>query len=118
MQIVGSFLVFCGSVLFIWARRTLGEFYAGHVSVSESQQLIQRGPYHFIRHPAYAGYLIIALGIVVGYSSLVGILIIPTLLLPSVVYRLSVEDKLLADHFGEQFKKYADKTARLIPGIW
>ena len=26
--------------------------------------------------------------------------------------------KLLAEHFGGEFKVYAVKTARLIPGIW
>ena len=118
MQITGWILILCGSVLFIWARRVLGKYYSGHVSVVDGQPLIQNGPYRFIRHPAYAGYIFIALGVTVGYSSLAGLVIIPVLLLPSVIYRLSVEDKLLAEHFGGQFKKYADKVARLIPGIW
>lgn len=118
LQIAGWFLILFGGGLFIWARRTLGDFYSGHVSVVEGQPLIQSGPYRLIRHPAYAGYILLALGLTVGYSSLVGVLIIPMLLLPSVIYRLTVEDKLLAEHFGNQFKEYADKTVRLIPGVW
>jgi len=118
MQITGWILILCGSALFIWARRVLGNYYSGHVSVVDGQPLVQNGPYRFIRHPAYAGYMLIALGVTLGYSSLAGLVIIPVLLLPSVIYRLSVEDKLLAEHFGGQFKKYADKVARLIPGIW
>jgi protein-S-isoprenylcysteine O-methyltransferase Ste14 len=118
MQITGLLLVFFGAVLFVWARRTLGEFYSGHVSVVEGQPLVQSGPYRFIRHPAYAGYLLIASGLAFGYSSLAGFIITPTLLLPSIIYRLSIEDRLLAEHFGESFKAYADKTARLIPGVW
>ena len=118
MQIIGLILVFFGSGLFIWARRVLGKYYSGHVSVLEGQPLVQSGPYRFIRHPAYAGYLLIASGITCGYSSLTGLLLIPLLLLPSVIYRLSVEDKLLAEHFGDHFGEYARKTARLIPGVW
>ena len=118
MQITGWILILCGSALFIWARRVLGNYYSGHVSVVDGQPLVQNGPYRFIRHPAYAGYMLIALGVTLGYSSLAGLVIIPVLLLPSVIYRLSVEDTLLAEHFGGQFKKYADKVARLIPGIW
>jgi protein-S-isoprenylcysteine O-methyltransferase Ste14 len=118
MEVAGLIIIFLGSVLFIWARRTLGNFYSGHVSVVEGQPLVRSGPYHFIRHPAYAGYLLIAFGIALGFSSLLGFIVILLLLLPSVIYRLSVEDKLLAKHFGEQFGIYADKTARLIPGIW
>lgn len=118
MQITGLLLIFFGSTLFIWAHRTLGNYYSGHVSVVEGQPLVQRGPYRFVRHPAYAGYLLIALGVAFGYSSLAGFVVIPALLLPSVIYRLSVEDKILAEHFGMQFKEYAGKVARLIPGIW
>lgn len=118
MEIAGLILVFTGSALFIWARRTLGKFYSGHVSVVEGQPLITSGPYRFIRHPAYAGYLLIALGVAVGYSSLLGFIVVPFVLLPSVIYRLSFEDKLLAEHFGEEYRQYAEKVARLIPRIW
>lgn len=118
LQIAGWAFILIGAALFIWARRTLGKFYSGHVSVVDSQPLVQSGPYHFIRHPAYAGYLLLALGITVGYASLGGLIVIPILLLPSVFYRLTVEDKLLAEHFGDQFREYTNKTARLIPGIW
>lgn len=118
MQIAGWILILLGSVLFVWARRSLGKYYSGHVSVVDGQSLVKSGPYRFIRHPAYAGYVLLALGITVGYSSLAGLVLIPVLLLPSVIYRLSVEDKLLAEHFGDQFKEYTNKTARLIPGVW
>jgi len=117
-QILGLFLVFLGSVLFIWARRTLGQFYSGHVSVLEGQPLVQSGPYHFIRHPAYAGYLFIALGVACGYSSVTGLAINLIILLPAVIYRIHVEDKLLAEYFGAQFDDYAHTTKRLIPLVW
>jgi protein-S-isoprenylcysteine O-methyltransferase Ste14 len=118
MQITGWILILCGSVLFVWARRTLGKYYSGHVSLVEGQPLVQDGPYRFLRHPAYLGYLLIAIGIAVGYSSLVGMIVIPSALLPAVIYRLSIEDQLLSEHFGYHFKEYASKTARLIPGLW
>lgn len=118
VQILGLFLVFLGSVLFIWARRTLGQFYSGHVSVLEGQPLVQSGPYHFIRHPAYAGYLLIALGIACGYSSVAGLVINLITLLPAVIYRIQVEDKLLGEYFGAQFDDYARRTKRLLPFVW
>lgn len=118
MQIAGLFLILFGSVLFIWARRVLGKFYSGHVSVIEGQQLVQCGPYRFIRHPAYAGYFLISLGLAFGYSSLSGFVVILSVLLPSMIYRMSVEDRLLAEYFGAQFHEYAQRTKRLVPGIW
>ncbi len=118
MQVTGLSLIVLGSILFIWARRTLGHFYSGHVSVIEGQQLVQSGPYRLIRHPAYAGYLLIALGLAVGYSSLAAFAAILIFLLPSVLCRMYVEDRLLAEHFGAQFSQYASRTKHLIPGIW
>src|SRR3990172_3889337 len=118
VQVTGLTLIVFGSALFIWARRALGKFYSGHVSVGEGQPLVQNGPYRFILYPAYAGFMLIALGISLGYSSLAGLAAILFLLLPSVIYRLRVEDKLLAEYFGAQFDEYAVKVARLVPGVW
>ena len=111
-------LVVFGCVLFVLARRALGVNYSGHVSVKKGQELVQIGPYRVIRHPAYAGYLLIALGLALGYASLAGLVSILLVLLPAVVYRIHLEDRLLAEYFGAQFVEYARKTKRLIPGIW
>ncbi|MBK8418404.1 isoprenylcysteine carboxylmethyltransferase family protein [Candidatus Villigracilis saccharophilus] len=118
MQATGLTFIILGSVLFIWARRMLGKFYSGHVSVIEGQLLMQSGPYRFIRHPAYAGYLLMSLGLALGYSSLAGLAATLFLLLPSVIYRIRIEDKMLAEYFGNEFKAYAARVARLIPGLW
>ena len=118
MEYWGAGLLVFGITLFIWARRTLGANYSGHLSVKEGQQLVQSGPYRVIRHPAYAGYLLMALGIALGYSSLVGIASTLFALLPCMIYRIHIEDRLLAEHFGKQFDQYCRKTQRLIPGIW
>jgi protein-S-isoprenylcysteine O-methyltransferase Ste14 len=118
IEITGFLLVSLGSALFVWARRALGTFYSGHVSVIEGQPLVQHGPYFFIRHPAYAGYLLLAFGVALGYSSLMGFVAILFFLFPAVMYRIRVEERLLAEHFGKIFDDYASRTGRLIPGIW
>lgn len=118
MKFSGLGLAVAGSVLFVWARRTLGASYSGHIMVGKRQELVQSGPYRFIRHPAYAGYLLMALGISVGYSSLIGLISVLVLLLPSLVYRIKVEEKLLGERFGEAYQQYASQVKRLIPNIW
>ena len=118
MESIGVGLVLLGSILFVWARRTLGRHYSGHVSVKKEQELVQSGPYRIIRHPAYAGYLLMALGLALGYSSLSGFVSTLLILLPATAYRIRVEDRMLAEHFGTQFDKYARKKKRLLPGVW
>ena len=118
LSLSGMGLVALGIALFVWARRTLGKNYSGHISVKNGQALVQSGPYRFIRHPAYAGYLLMALGISLGYSSLTGLTSVLALLLPGLIYRMKVEEKLLNNHFGDAYRQYICKTKRLIPGIW
>ena len=118
MESIGVGLMLLGSILFVWARRTLGRHYSGHVSVKKEQELVQSGPYRIIRHPAYAGYLLMALGLAIGYSSVFGFASSLFMFLPAVVYRIRVEDRMLAKHFGTQFEEYIRRTKRLLPGIW
>ena len=118
MKSGGFGLVVAGSVLFVWARRTLGQNYSGHIMVGKGQELVQSGPYRFLRHPAYAGYLLMSLGISLGYASLFGLTSVSILLLPSLIYRIKVEEKLLIERFGEAYQLYASKVKRLIPNLW
>ncbi len=114
----GAILVFLGVVLFAWARRTLRKSYSGQISVTENQPLVQNGPYRIIRHPAYLGYLCMSLGVSLGYSSLGAVILFGVVLLPAMIFRIRVEEKILLASFGEPFKEYASRTKRLIPGIW
>lgn len=118
IQIMGLFIAFLGSALFIRAPRTLDQFYSGHISVVEGQPWVKSGPYHFIRHPAYIGYIFMTLRVACGYSSVFGLFIILIILLPAVLYRNHAEDKLLAECFGAQFDDYARKTRRLLSLVW
>ena len=59
-----------------------------------------------------------ALGIAIGYSSLLGLAAVILLLLPVTIYRLRLEDKFLAEYFGAQFADYARRTKRLLPLVW
>lgn len=114
----GASLAAAGILLFVWARRALQKNYSGHLSVKTDQTLVQNGPYRAIRHPAYAGYLLMALGIGLGYASLAGLISFVILLIPGMIYRMNAEEKLLIEHFGENYVNYARKTKRIIPGIW
>lgn len=117
MSFSGLGLVTMGIVLFVWARRVLGINYSGHVSVKTGQALVESGPNRLIRHPAYAGYLFMALGISLGYSSLAGLASVLVLLF-ALIYRMRLEEKMLSKHFGEAYRQYICKTKRLIPWIW
>ena len=117
-EAAGAILVVAGCGLIAWARGALGVFYSGHPSVLEGQTLVHNGPYRLIRHPAYAGYLLAALGVALGYASTLGAVALVFVLLPAVVLRINIEEGLLRAHFGAQFEAYSLKTRRLVPWAW
>jgi protein-S-isoprenylcysteine O-methyltransferase Ste14 len=118
MQAVGLTIIVAGLLLRVWTRLSLRQLYIGHVQVTEGHCLVQIGPYHYIRHPGYAGFVLMTLGLAVGYSSLVGLLSIALLLLPSLAYCMWVEERLLIEHFGDAYCQYVAQTKQLLPGIW
>ena len=118
LQISGLVLVVFGMALLVWARSHIRGLYSGHVAIQSDHHLVQSGPYRWIRHPSYAGFLVLVLGVTLGYSSLIGLVSIPVLLLPGLAYRMNVEEKLLGEQFGEEYSEYKAGTKRLFPGIW
>ena len=118
MQGIGVAVLLIGVALRVWARRALREMYTGHVQVQTGHRLVRAGPYSFLRHPGYTGFVLMAVGFAVGFSSVVGLTAIPLLLLPGLIYRMNVEEKLLIEQFGDSYREYARVTKRLVPGVW
>jgi protein-S-isoprenylcysteine O-methyltransferase Ste14 len=118
MEIAGIVLILAAITLHVWVRAHLKGLYSGHVEVQAGHTLVQSGPYRCLRHPGYAGFLLMAIGLALGYSSLIGLAAVPCLLLPGLVYRIKIEETLLSEQFGEQYRDYASRSKRLIPGVW
>jgi len=117
-QIAGLGLIWLGLALRTWVRLAFGRFYSGKLQVQVDHRLMTGGPYRFVRHPSYDGFLLEAMGLAVGFSSLLGVLAVLILLVPGFIYRIKVEEKLLVDQFGEAYQRYARQTKRLVPGIY
>jgi len=118
LQGTGLALLILSLALRIWTRAHLRGLYSGHVEVQLGHRLVQSGPYRFVRHPGYTGLALTALSVALGYSSLIGLLALPVLLFPGLAYRMKAEEKLLVDHFGEEYRQYVRRTKRLIPFLW
>jgi protein-S-isoprenylcysteine O-methyltransferase Ste14 len=118
MQIAGLMLILAAVALRMWVRAYIRGLYSGHVEVQAGHRLVQSGPYRFVRHPGYTGFLLMTLGVAISYSSWIGLAAIPLLLLPGLAYRMRVEERLLTGQFGEEYRVYVRRSKKLIPGIW
>jgi len=114
---LGLILLAAGVIIRQWAVLTLGCYFSEQVGVQEGQKVVDTGPYHFIRHPAYTGVLIAFLGIGIAISSWGATVLLLVVFALAYGYRISVEEKALASRLGEGYILYMKRTKRLIPFI-
>ena len=125
LLVLGDWLTWVGVVIMIFGvvfRRYvinfLGKFFTATVQIRKDHQLVKEGPYRYIRHPSYLGFLILALGngiALANWISLMLCILLPTI---GIIRRINVEEKELHDHFGDQYQDYRKSTWRIIPYIF
>lgn len=106
-----------GGVLRLWPVFVLGRRFSGLVAIQPQHELVTSGIYRFVRNPSYLGMLLASLGWALVFRSWLGVLLAVLVLVP-LVARIRSEERLLAEHFGEQYASYRRKTWRLVPGIY
>ena len=92
-------------------------FTSGIIEVAEDQRVISTGPYALVRHPMYAGALVMLFGIPIALGSWWGILVnLP--MTAGIVWRLLDEERFLAVQLPGYAEYTAKVTYRLAPGLW
>lgn len=90
---------------------------AGTIEVEQGQQVISTGPYALVRHPMYAGALIMLLGIPLALGSWWGLLTIVPMAL-ALVWRILDEEAFLRKNLPGYAEYRAQVKYRLVPLIW
>lgn len=79
-------------------------------------QLATTGLYAYVRHPQYAGFVLIMVGFLLQWPTLLTLIMFPVLLW--MYSRLSINEEREAEKtFGEAWRHYADKTPRFFPRL-
>jgi protein-S-isoprenylcysteine O-methyltransferase Ste14 len=98
--------------------RVLGRFYTRTLQVVGGQHVVTSGPYRLIRHPGYAGSLLVWTGYCVGVGKWIALLVVGALMLTAYGWRIRAEERMLADVLGEEYRRYQRRTARLVPFVY
>jgi protein-S-isoprenylcysteine O-methyltransferase Ste14 len=117
LQYFGLGIEILGIALREWAVLSLGSFFTVVVSLVPGQTLVQRGPYRWLRHPAYAGSILTLVGFALALGAWAASLVILILCLVGFLYRIQVEEKVLLEFFGKEYQEYMKRTWRLFPGL-
>jgi Putative protein-S-isoprenylcysteine methyltransferase len=113
---IADILAVAGLAIMLWARVILGRNWSAGVVLKEDHELIQRGPYAYVRHPIYSGVILLMLGFAVlqgRASAFVALLMVLVVLW----LKAGQEEKLLISHFPTEYPAYRKRVKALIPFI-
>ncbi len=118
LLVLGVGLTLLGTAFRWYAIRTLGTYFTRDVAVSANQTVVQAGPYHLIRHPAYSGTFVTVLGLGLAMANGASLVALLTCVLAGHLYRVHVEEHALIQAIGRPYLDYMLRTRRFIPWLW
>ena len=117
ISLIGFIFFIFGVVLRAVGRLTLGRYYAYGLRMLPDHTLVSHGIYKYVRHPISLAAILYSLGIPLIFSSAYGFAIM-LLIIPLILYRLRIEEHMLIEKFGDEYKEYMKKTWKMIPFIY
>ena len=115
---IGALVFATGVWLFRRAHADLSTNWSVSLDIRENHALISAGVYRRIRHPMYAAILLQAIGQMLFVPNwIAGPFNLGAFLL-MFCCRIGPEERLLLEHFGDEYRRYRQCSKRLIPGIW
>ena len=117
-RLLGLLLFVPGIALRWWSIITLGRFFTVDVQIAPDHELVERGPFRWVRHPSYTGVLLAFLGLALSLANLASLLVILIPISAAFIRRMNVEEEALARALGEKYRAYMRRTKRLIPGVY
>jgi protein-S-isoprenylcysteine O-methyltransferase Ste14 len=111
---IAVLLLVFGVAFSIWARLALGKNWSGVVEVKVDHELVNHGPYRWVRHPIYTGMLIALLGTGLAAGEVRGLLAF-LIAFTSLWIKSRVEERWMLREFGDLYATYRRTSWALLP---
>ncbi len=113
LNLISSLLIIAGTIGSIAGAGRLGRSFS---VLPQARALVTDGPYRFVRHPLYLAEQIAGLGVMLQFQQ-PWALLVALFSLATQFPRMHYEEEILAETFP-LYRAYAERTARLIPGVY
>jgi protein-S-isoprenylcysteine O-methyltransferase Ste14 len=110
-------LAAAGIGLSIWARVALGRNWNSTPMIKEGHELIEKGPYRFVRHPIYTGLLLAIFATCLSDGRLADAYLFGLAAI-FLTWKLKVEESLMVRMFPEAYADYRRRTKALVPFLF
>jgi protein-S-isoprenylcysteine O-methyltransferase Ste14 len=110
----GAALAAAGLLFTVWARVHLGTNWSGIVTVKQDHELVTSGPYAIVRHPIYSGLVLAFAGSAIVNGEWRGALAV-ALVAASLWRKLRLEERWMAERFGDDYARYRRRVRALVP---
>jgi protein-S-isoprenylcysteine O-methyltransferase Ste14 len=114
----GLAVILAGVALRRSAARALGRHFTVGLTLLADHELIATGPYQWLRHPNYAGLLLIALGTAMMLQSPHAVGVTLVVWLPLALLRIDKEERVLRERLGDAYTEYSRERWCLLPGVY
>jgi protein-S-isoprenylcysteine O-methyltransferase Ste14 len=116
--ILGGLLLVVGLIFGLWSNYVqLTRGRGTPLPVLPTQELLTQGPYRYCRNPMTFGTILAYLGLGVAAGTIVGILLVLVFAACLVLYLKRMEEKELAERFGEAYLQYRREVPFIIPRL-
>jgi protein-S-isoprenylcysteine O-methyltransferase len=116
--LTGMAMMAAGMLFRWWSVRVLAEYFTVDVSIRPDHRIVREGPYRLLRHPSYTGALATFYGFALCLGDIAALLVVVAPVTLVFLWRIRVEEAVLAQAFPDDYPAYARATKRLLPGIW
>ena len=111
------FVIAAGVMWCVWARRHLGRLWSDTVTRKEGHRIVDSGPYRFVRHPMYSGFIVCDIGLACLSATPLALAAIPVMTL-GLWLKARVEEEFLAEQLGvEAYDAYKARAPMLVPRV-
>jgi protein-S-isoprenylcysteine O-methyltransferase len=114
----GLIVMVAGQLLRWWSIATLGRLFTVNVAIREGHQLVENGPYRYVRHPSYTAILLVHLGAALCFGNVLTLVMLTVPTTWALLNRVRVEEVVLQSGLGDRYREYMARTKRLIPGLY